>query len=250
MVDSTVGSPPESNETFERAFAALLAAMRAERRLCPASEHLLALADGRLGAEEREHLVVHVGVCSDCSELLERARALPGAVDDLTWQRAARGLDQRDRPWLGAAAASSAGPERGSARRAWLVAAAVVAAIGAGAGFWLTRPPSPPVSEVRGAALHAITPAGRIDALEAFEWSSVVPGALPFRVEVEVDGRNVWRGDAAPGATELPAPPELTSRLAAGGSARWRVVGLSSSGTVVAESGWTPFELGGSTPPG
>jgi hypothetical protein len=253
MAEESSRPPEEAGESFERDFAAVLAEMRAQRRLCPAAEHLVALVEGKLGAAEREQAMSHVAVCADCAELLERTGAPPEEIDDVTWQRVARRLDERDKPWRDVAAdlggRSVTEPRRAPARAGWLAAAAaVVAVLGAGAGWLLTRPSSRPASETRGAALHAVAPTGRVRALDAFEWSSTVPVGLRFRVEVERGGQRIWQGEVDPPATRLVAPPELVARLASGGAARWRVVGLSPSGTVVAESAWIELELVASDP--
>lgn len=174
---------------------------RARQIDCPSAETLARAAMGVLPTAERDELVSHLAVCSDCSEELQLARPL-------------------------AAGATAAG-----ARRPWRVVLPLAAAvlIAAGVAVVLRSPSRSGAPEsVRGAAEsteRAIPSNGaRLPDPPAFlEWAGA-PAAESFEIVLfDAESTEVWRS-ASSGLPKAALPAELRSSLRPGAPYYWRVL--------------------------
>lgn len=227
-------------QRFENEYAGLLTALRRRRGECPGVDALTAYAEDRLEHAEREPLERHLALCPACRELAALAGADAGEVDELTWRRAARGLDRRAGPWktggIGAALA-----------RRWPVAAAVAAALLVAvlvAGpfrLGLTPEPEPAhISTIRGHAIQAVAPAGPVEGIVRFDWSAP-PLEARYDIEIRDGGDVIWLGSVLESSHRL--PPEVRERLEPGRAYRWRVRAIGDDGVVLGESAWVEFEI-------
>jgi hypothetical protein len=190
-----------------------------------------------VAAADRRAIELHLAACVACSDLVARAQAACPAVDDLTWERTARRLDRRRRPWACA--------ERRATGWSPRLAVAAILALAAGLAWRLAGKPAELVSAVRGTAgIQALAPAAEVESAEAitvFEWVPTLPAATLYRLEIEAGGETLWRETTR--ESHLLPRPELPAILAAWGEVRWRVVGLGPSGAIALESPWAPLRL-------
>ncbi len=209
-------------------------ALREHRGECPETDRLIGIDD--LDEAERTELLLHLEVCPTCAAVV---RPEEEDFDDLSWQRTARLLDARPKPWL-----ESGQPTLGRRfRRPLLIAATLVIALAA-ATLWRQSEVGPEipdnVSSQRGSSIQAVAPAGTIAKPVVFRWQTVLPLDLDYRVELEVDGKVLWHGETT--KTSLEPPARLVEDLDRGRVYRWRVLGVDHE-TVIAESGWVEFTL-------
>ena len=227
------------NRTFDREFETILVALGEHRGDCTDLDRLIDVDPTELPEDQRVELERHLELCPTCSAIL-----LPEPyddVDDITWRRVERSMDQRDKPWLGAGGRSATT----SRRQLLAVAASLLVALG-GFGLWqqLKRPSDTPpsISITRGSTIQLLEPIGVVDAVQVMRWRTALPLDLTYRAEVRRGEDLVWQGETA--ATSLSVPADLLGALEVGIVYRWRIVGLDDEESVIAESGWTDFELG------
>lgn len=233
--------PQESMDDFDARFAPALEELRFRRGVCPESGRLLDLSADTLEPAQRRQIEDHLALCPGCTDLLERIESepapesLPEEIDDPTWRRTARRLDRRRLPWVSG---------RPSSLPLLALAASLLLALGA-AGWWLAldrtdrAPRAGPVSTVRGAEIQLLRPL-RSPSPDTegpiFEWSTVLPLELTYRLEVEHEGAPLLITTTA-SERYRPTPDEL-GRLARVSTFRWRVVGLDGEGDPVTASAW------------
>lgn len=130
--------------------------------------------------------------------------------------------------------------------RAW-AAAACLAIIAAGA-FYLPRGPGEPSPAgageglMRSQALELVGPVGDVRQVPAeFRWRAV-PGAVRYQVRLmEIDRREVWRGEAADGFISI--PPSVLALLAPGRRLLWEVSAWDKSGKTLGTSEIRGFQV-------
>jgi hypothetical protein len=130
--------------------------------------------------------------------------------------------------------------------RAWAMAACLV--LVASGAFYLTRGPGAPSSAgigegvMRSQGLELTGPAG--DVLQRpteFRWRAV-PGAVRYQVRLmEVDHREVWRGEATADFISIPAP--VQALMSSGKTLLWQVSASDKSGKLVGTSGMQSFRV-------
>jgi hypothetical protein len=199
----------------------------------------------------------HVDHCTYCQNelalLLEFRDAAPRPEEaaDLAWMQSE--LERRLAPapattstnlWSKAAAwFQQAFPSRGWA--AVPVAAGLLLLVAGGmylrTGEERLRPPAG--DQVwRSQSFMAIAPVGDVASPPTeLQWDGV-PGASQYLVRVmEVDRKEIWRGEAA--ATRITLPAEIRSQMVAGRSFLWTVTARDSAGSTVAETALQTFHI-------
>ena len=216
---------------FERKFAPILKDPASNPGDCPPTDRIIAHRQGELSLEERGDFLDHVVDCETCMALMERLAVEAEDVDDLTWKPVEKRLGARPSAW-----------REGTIRR-WLgpissfsAVAAGILLVGTGLGVWATMPERP-VSLTRGSAIQIARPAGLVNEVNVFEWSSP-PVSDRFRVTVE-GGEASWLLESS--ETRLVPPSQLLERLTPGHKWRWRVAALNDEGKAILESDWMVF---------
>jgi len=207
-----------------------------------------------LDAQGRAH-VDHCTYCqNELAMLLEFRDAAPKAEEaaDIAWMQAelerrltatpprlpSPGIWEKAMAWF-----HQAFPSRGWA--AVPVAAALLLLVAGGmylrTGEERLRPPTG--DQVwRSQSFAAIAPVGDVpSAPTELQWDAV-PGASQYLVRVmEVDRKEIWRGEAA--GTRIALPPEIRSQMTAGRSFLWTVNARDVAGSTLAESALQSFHI-------
>lgn len=221
----------QDESKFEDEFGTILRDMARNPDTCPDNDRLIEWQEGELSADEVERVASHVKACAECWALATKLAQEPPPVDDISWTRARRALDQRAWPWR--------------QRRAWspgrvgLIAAGVAAL--AFALVWLQPSPPPEIAPLTRSAvpLTVFEPAGAVNQLE-FRWQAM-PIHHAYVVEIAREGQEVASLETF--RPPLPADADLLDRLVAGTPYRWRVRAVDAAGRTLAESEWTEFQL-------
>ncbi len=221
----------QDDKRFENEFGAVLRALDQGIDACPDNALLTAWQAGELDGEQADRIGRHVAECAECSALVAKLGTEPVPVDDVSWARARRSLDQRQWPWQRR--------RRLSPSRLGLIAAGIAAL--AVALIWLQPSPPPEISPTtRGAApLTVLAPTGPVADLE-FRWQAL-PIHHAYVIEIAWEEREItsietWRPPYRPDA-------ELLGQLESGNVYRWRVRAVDSAGRRLAESEWVEFQL-------
>lgn len=212
---------------------------------CPPLEQLVRALDGSEGDARRKAAEDHAASCAHCRDELALVRKFmdagprPEETRDIAWiarrlakQRMHRPSRQRLPFFLG--------------MRAWAAAACLVL-IASGA-FYLRQGPGEPslvgVGEgvMRSQVLELVEPVGDVPQKPtAFRWRAV-PRAVRYQVRLmEVDRREVWRGEATDDVIPVPAP--VLALFSPGRSLLWEVSAWDGSGKALGTSGIRSFRL-------
>lgn len=230
------------DQRFHETFGERLAGLRAHRGACPEPELLLALVEQTVDDRQLAELGSHVALCPRCARAVELIESEPAidalgdTGDELDWRRSASRLDRRAQPWR----------QRPPVARPLLVmAASVLVALGA-AWWWLAAGPGDEhVATVRGSEIQLERPlrvAPPPDRPLVFEWSTVLPLDLDYRLEVEHEGETLWIATATGEGWYAPTP-EQRDLLAPGRTYRWRVTGIEPGGGAVLVSDWADLTM-------
>lgn len=225
-----------ADSDLEGNYPELLQALRRESRSCPASDRLIAHAEGKLPPDEAKEIATHLALCEDCRlehELVAGEPGEPDDIDEITWRRARQGLDRRPAPW-------QAEPARRSRRGPMLAIAATLLVLVGGGSYWLMQRAGPSRDDaIRGPGLVADEPAGDVAQLTGFAWSQAAPLRASYVVEVAHGETILWRGALDSGGL----PDEIGDRLEPDVRYRWRVTAIADTGSTLATSGWTAFRI-------
>ena len=203
---------------------------------CPPLEQLVRALDASEGDARRKAAEDHAANCAHCRDELALmrefvdARPQPDETRNVNWiarrlekQRVFRPSRQRLPFFFG--------------MRAWAAAACLV--IVASSVFYLRRGPGAPSPAgagegvMRSQVLELVDPVGDVRQKPAvFRWR-VVPGAVRYQVHLmEVDRREVWRGESANDFISI--PPPVLALMAPGRSFLWEVSAWDKSGKTLA----------------
>lgn len=212
---------------------------------CPPLEQLVRALEASEGDAWRKTAEDHAAACAHCRDELAMMREFVGATPrpeesrNVNWiarrlekQRVFRPSRQR-LPYL-------------FGMRAW-AATACLAIVVAGA-FYLPRGPSEPSpagageGRMRSQALELVGPVGDVrQSPTEFRWRAA-PGAVRYQVRLmEVDRREVWRGESANDFISL--PPLVLALMAPGRSFLWEVSAWDQSGKTLGTSATRSFRI-------
>ena len=222
---------------------------------CPTIQRLAYYADGLLPVAELQAGEAHISTCAHCLTELELLRAFTtyAAAEDRDWAFA-DGVS-----WLRRREVEIFGADR-VGRNSWkkwfptgrlqpaLTLAAVVLAMGV--GYYMKGPAAPQLptdvgtgAEVtRSMRVHLFGPRGDVTAVpDRLAWEPV-SGAVSYRVRLmEVDRHEIWLGEVAAAAVDLPA--DVRTRISPAKTLEWQVTAYGVDRRPIAESDPQRFRL-------